>query len=96
MDNRTANAIILIRQNAAVSASVTDAEIERLIGLGDTLRGKMRPDIEVEYDDVQELAIQLSTLCEVANDETLSDFDFDKFDKEFENEFGDGERPKVA
>lgn len=86
MDNRTANAIIQIRKDGGVPASVTDAEIERLITMGDEIRAAMSPDIEVEYDQVQQLAILCSTLCEIANDESLFDFDFDEFDKEFDKE----------
>lgn len=68
---------------------MTDAEIERLIEIGDKLRDDMRPDVEIEYDEIQQCAIICSTLCEVSNDDALQDFDFEKFDEAFEKEFAE-------
>lgn len=87
MDNKTVNAVIQIRQNGDVPGSVTDDEIVKLIAIGDKLRAEMKPDVEVEYDDLQQLAIICSTAYEIANDTELDNFDFEKFDAEFEKEF---------
>lgn len=87
MDNQTVNAIIQIRQNKDVPESVTDDEIGKLIALGTKLRADMRPDIEVEYTELQQRAIICATAYEIANDDDLAEFDFEKFDAEFEKDF---------
>lgn len=47
----------------------------------------MRPDIEVEYTELQQRAIICATAYEIANDDDLAEFDFEKFDAEFEKDF---------
>ena len=88
LNNRMANAIIQIRMNKDVPEAMTDDEIAKLIPIGDSLRAGMVPDVEVEYDELQQLAIVCSTAYEIANDEELGDFDFEEFDAQFEKEFG--------
>lgn len=87
MDNNTANAIILIRKNNVVGKQVTDDAIRKLIEMGDKLRAAMVPDVEIEYSELQQLAIDCSTACELANDPELDEFDFDEFDSEFDKNY---------
>lgn len=87
MEDRIINAIIQIRKNSLIKSAVSDSEIEKLIRIGDRLRADMNPQIEVEYDETQQMAIICSSACEIENDTGLDEFDFDEFDKNFENEF---------
>lgn len=87
MDNKTVNAIIQIRTSKEIPDGITDDEIVKLIAIGDRLRADMRPDVEVEYDELQQRAIICSTLAEIANDGELDDFDFEAADLEFEKNF---------
>lgn len=87
MDDKTVNAIILIRNNKDIPTEITDDEIVKLIAIGDRLRADMRPEIEVEYDETQQRAIICSTVYEIANDGDLDNFDFEKFDAEFDKTF---------
>lgn len=87
MDNKTIKAIKQIRANKDVPDTVTDGEIIKLIELGDTLRAGMSPNIENLYSEMQQWAITCSTAYEIANDAELDNFDIEKFDREFDEEF---------
>jgi hypothetical protein len=87
MVDKNVNAIIHIRKNKLVPTSVSDAQIETLIQMGDKIRQNMKPDVEVDYDETQRMAITCSIACDIENDTELDDFDFEKFDKNFESEF---------
>lgn len=80
--------IEFIRLRGSVPESISDSEITRLVALGDKLREKMEPGSEEQYDETQQRAINYSSLAEIAAMSDLDDFNFEKFDEEFDKEFG--------
>jgi len=88
MTDSQINAIILIRRNGkGLRLPVNDDDVLTLIEMGDKIRPAMNPNIEVTYNETQELAIFCSSQNEIANETELEGFDFESFDKEFEKEF---------
>lgn len=85
-DNNNAG-LSLIRKNGVASNDLTDSDILNLVLIGDSIRSAMSPNVEVDYDETQQKAIQCSLLMELANDKDLDDFDEEAFDKAFDAEF---------